>query len=180
MLHTKGDNSDQSATLIKDIESQLKEAQDNLEIAKNKWAKEEVEWKQRLEQSLKEHADEKKKYEEMLQQRGDQSDQSATLIKDMESQLKETKENFESAKENWTKEEAILKQKLEETQRLHDEGKQKLEDILKSKDDQGDQSATLIKEIESELKDTKLTLDTAKENWAKEETDLKQKLNESL
>jgi hypothetical protein len=34
-------------------------------------------------------------------------------INDLDNQLKDTKETFDLAKQNWSKEEAVLKQKLE-------------------------------------------------------------------
>lgn len=66
--------------------------------------------------------------------------------------------------------ESDLIQKYEALQQLYD-----LECASK-KDDQGDQSATLIKEMEIQLKDTKESFDNAKENWEKEEAQLRQKL----
>jgi len=53
-------------------------------------------------------------------------------LEDLESTLKDTKETFEMAKQNWAKEEAVLKQRLEFSQFQLEEEKKKFDENKKS------------------------------------------------
>lgn len=53
---------------------------------------------------------------------------NAERLHEMETQLKDTKETFDMAKQNWAKEEAVLKQRLEFAQFQLDEEKKKFEE----------------------------------------------------
>lgn len=64
----------------------------------------------------------------MKQAQERQSELNEERIVELETQLKDTKETFDMAKQNWAKEEAVLKQRLEFSQFQLDEEKKKFEE----------------------------------------------------
>ena len=73
-----------------------------------------------------------KKYDQeciaMKQAQEKESELNGERVAEMETQLKDTKETFDMAKQNWAKEEAVLKQRLEFAQFQLDEEKKKFEE----------------------------------------------------
>ena len=105
-----------------------------------------------------------KKYEEECTNLKGAHDKQAELnterLAELEATLKDTKETFEMAKQNWAKEEAVLKQRLEFAQFQLDEEKKKFEEnrvanesLLKSLQTQNRESVIGREEFQQRVND---------------------------
>jgi hypothetical protein len=117
---------------ISDLEIQLEEQKNKYEDELNVKGKELKKGKDGNDEISRKYEQLKKRYDEECNQLKGVHENEIKVNQDrlveLENTLKETKETFEMAKQNWTKEEAVLKQRLEFAQFQLEEEKKKFEE----------------------------------------------------
>jgi len=149
---------------ISDLEILMEEQKNKLNDELNVKAKELRKNKDSEADVAKKYEALQKKYEEectnLKGAHDKQSELTTERLAELEATLKDTKETFEMAKQNWAKEEAVLKQRLEFAQFQLDEEKKKFEEnrvanesLLKSLQTQNRESVIGREEFQQRVND---------------------------